>query len=249
VARAGLAVVREAVRRQADAVVVHEPAFAAAVPGATVVPHGIEPAAARDRAAARARLGVDEGRLTVLCFGFVAPYKGLEAALEAGRLTGGSAQVVVAGGAHPRVGEAYASALRDAHGDHARFVGHVPDEDVADWFAAVDLALFAYPRPVSSSGALALALAHGTPMLLSSELAACAGAAPALAVERDPAALAEVLRALADDRGRLDALRAAAEGLAVDRRWPAVARRHLELYAELGGGSARARRGAAEAGP
>jgi glycosyltransferase involved in cell wall biosynthesis len=233
VARAGLAVVREAVRRQADAVVVHEPAFADAVPGATVVPHGVEPAATPDRAAARARLGVDDRRLTALCFGFVAPYKGLEAALEAGRRAGADVEVVVAGGPHPRVGEAYAAGLRAAHGDHARFVGHVPDAEVADWFAAADLALFAYPRPVSSSGALALALAHRTPVLLSDELATCAGASPTLAVSREPEALAGALRALAADRTRLAALGAAAGGLAVDRGWPEVARRHLELYAEV----------------
>src|SRR5690606_10209110 len=130
-----------------------EPAFARAVPGATVVPHGVERAPAVDRAAARARLGVDGGPLVVLCFGFVAPYKGLETALEAARLAGADVRLVVAGGPHPRVGDAYARELRARHGDHARFTGHVPDGDVAAWFAAADLALLPYPRPVSSSGA------------------------------------------------------------------------------------------------
>ncbi|UGS37886.1 glycosyltransferase [Capillimicrobium parvum] len=234
VARAGLAVVRESVRRHADAVVVHEPAFAEAVPGATVVPHGIESAAAAERAAARSRLGVRDDRLTVLCFGFVAPYKGLEPALEAGRLAGSGVEVVVAGGTHPRVGDAYAEVLRGAHGDHARFTGHVPDGDVAAWFAAADVALFAYPRPVSSSGALALALAHGTPVLMSPELATCAGAPAPLVAPREAPALAAVLRGLAADRSRLGALGAAAAAMAGDRGWPAVARRHLEVYAAAG---------------
>lgn len=244
VARTGLAVVREALRRQADAVVVHEPAFARAVPGATVVPHGVEPVEPADRGRAREALGVDDGRLTVLCFGFLAPYKGLETALDAGRLAGDAVRVVVAGGAHPRVGEAYAEGLRRAHGDRARFTGHVPDGQVAAWFAAADLALLPYPRPVSSSGALALALAHRTPVLLSPELAACAAAPEALVAPRDAEGLAATLRALAADRTRLAALSEAAAGLSADRSWPAVARRHLELYARAGARS-RARRAGA----
>lgn len=234
-ARAGLAAVRESVRRLADAVIVHEPAFARAVPGATVVPHGVEPASVEEREGARRRLGLaGEDRLVALCFGFVAPYKGLEIALAAGDAARDDVLVVVAGGEHPRLaraGDDYLGRLRHEHPE-ARFTGWVPDADVAPWFRAADVALFPYPRPVSSSGALALALAHGTPALLSPQLAACAGAPAALSVPRDPAALAERLRALAAHPERLTELRAAVAGMATDRSWPAVARRHLAVYAE-----------------
>jgi glycosyltransferase involved in cell wall biosynthesis len=234
VARAGLAAVHGAIRRLADRVIVHEPAFAAALPGAAVVPHGVEEPATPSRPAARARLGLDPVRPTVLCFGFVAPYKGLEAALEAAALAGEDAvELVVAGGEHPRLaaaGDAYAQRLRAAH-PHARFTGYVGDGDVADWFAAADLALFLYPRPVSASGGLALALAHGTPVLLSPELAATAAAPQALLGPREPRALARRLRELAADPAGLDALRDAAVELGRDRAWPAVARAHLEIYA------------------
>jgi glycosyltransferase involved in cell wall biosynthesis len=234
VARAGLAVVRETLRRHADAVVVHEPAFAAAVPGATVVPHGVEPARPVDRAAARAALGVDDERLCVLCFGFLAPYKGLEVAIAGAAEAGDAVALVVAGGAHPRVGEAYVRELQ-AMGDHVRFTGHVPDAEVGPWFAAADLALFPYPQPVSSSGALALALAHGTPVLLSPELAACAGAPATLTAPREAGALGRALRALAADRTLLGELGTAAEAMAADRSWDAVAERHLALYEEVAG--------------
>src|SRR4051812_41905212 len=222
-ARAGLAVVRETSRRMADAVIVHEPAFAEAVPGASVVPHGVEAPGVGDRAAARVHLGLaDETRLVALCFGFLAPYKGLEAALEAAREARDGVLLVVAGGEHPRLavgGDDYAGRLRDAY-PQVRFSGRVPDADVAAWFAAADVALFPYPRPVSSSGALALALAHGTPALLSPELAACTGAPGELVVERDPAALAERLRALAAHPEGLTELRAATAALAAERTWP-----------------------------
>lgn len=232
-ARAGLGGLRGAIGLLADRVIVHEAAFADVVPGAVVVPHGVEQAVTPSRAHSRAQRRLEDDRLTVLCFGFVAPYKGLEPALQAAASLGDEIRVVVAGGEHPRLaaaGDRYAARLRAAH-PHVRFSGYVPDRDVAGWFSAADLALFLYPRPVSASGGLALALAHGTPVLLSPELAATIGAADTLVVSREPRALAARLAALAAEPSRLDALRAAAAELGRDRSWPTVARRHLEVYA------------------
>jgi len=233
VARAGVATVQRAIRGLARTVVVHEPSFAEVVPGAAVVPHGIEVAERADRAAARAAHGVDEDRLCVLCFGFLAPYKGLEAALGAARLAGDAVQLVIAGGEHPRLAAAgeqpYGERLRAGAPPNARFTGFVPGADVPRWFAAADVALLLYPQPFASSGPLALALAHGTPVLLSQALARTAGA-PALAVGPDPADVAARLGALAADPDGLADLRASAATLARGRTWPEVARRHLELY-------------------
>ncbi|HEY1539674.1 MAG TPA: glycosyltransferase [Solirubrobacteraceae bacterium] len=233
-ARAGLQGVRTAIRRLADRVIVHEPAFARAIPGAAVVPHGVELPGQLSRAEARARLGIEEDRLTVLCFGFLAPYKGLDPALAAAAILGDAVRLVVAGGEHPRLaqaGDGYAAGLRAAN-PHARFTGFVPDADVAAWFAATDLALFHYPRPVSTSGGLALAFAHRTPVLLSEELAGTVGAPRALVAPREPRALAAQLAGIAAGAPRsLNALRAEVEHLGRGRSWPAVARRHLEIYA------------------
>jgi glycosyltransferase involved in cell wall biosynthesis len=237
VARAGLAAVQGAIRRLAGGVIVHEPAFAEVVRGACVVPHGVERVDEPiDRTGARARLGLDDGRLTVLCFGFVAPYKGLEQALAAAALAPAAVELVVAGGEHPRLaagGDRYAAELCERHAGHSRFTGFVPDDDVHDWFAAADLALFLHPQPVSSSGALALALAHGTPFLASAALAGSAGAPEAVVAPDGAAALAARLRELDSDRAQLDDLRAACAAMAADRAWPRVARRHLELYEEV----------------
>lgn len=234
--RAGLGGVSTAIRRLADAVIVHEPAFADTVPGATVVPHGIEidaVPASRDVGALEA-VGLDPERLTVLCFGFLAPYKGLEPVLEAGRLAADDVQMVVAGGEHPRLqaagGRSYGDDLRTAHGDHAHFTGFVSDAFVPALFAAADVAVFPYPRPMAASGALALALAHGTPALVSAELARTIQAPHALIAPRDPLLLAEHLRALHRDPDALTRLGAATRVLAEGRSWPAVARRHLAVY-------------------
>jgi glycosyltransferase involved in cell wall biosynthesis len=239
-----MAAVRSSIARLADAVVVHEPGFAAVVDGSRVVPHGVEPGVAAgdadpataERATAfRARHGLDDGRLVVLCFGFLAPYKGLERVLEAGRLAAESVHVVVAGGEHPRMSGpgGYADELRAAHGDHATFTGRVDDADVAACFGAADLAAFLYPQPVSSSGALALALAHRSPMLVSRELAGSAGVPDALVAPGDAAGLAARLRDLALDGVAREALRDVAAELLDGRTWPAVARTHLGLYEEV----------------
>jgi glycosyltransferase involved in cell wall biosynthesis len=234
VARSGVAAIQTALSRLADAVIVHERPFAQRVPGAVVVPHGVEAVKPVCRAEARAALGLDE-RPVVLCFGFLAPYKGLEVALQAAERTQGAVSLVVAGGEHPRLaasGDDYAATLRARYGSVARFTGRVPEAEVSRWFSAADLALFLYPQAFSSSGALALALAHGTPFLLSPALADAVGA-PALAIARDPAVLAEHLLWLAGAPDRLAALQRSVRGLAAERAWPVVAQRHLQLYEGL----------------
>jgi glycosyltransferase involved in cell wall biosynthesis len=234
VARAGLSVVQRAIGRLADEVIVHEPRFGQVVPEAHVVPHGVETVVPADRGAAQERLGVDDGRLVVLCFGFLAPYKGLEAALEASALAGDEVHLVIAGGEHPRLvaaGDDYGARLRELAPPGTTFTGYVRDEDIPEWFAAADVALLPYPRPFATSGPLAIALAHETPVLLSSALARSAGAPDLLAVEPEPHAIGEQLRALAEQPGALSDLRVVSATLAAGRSWPEVARRHLALYA------------------
>ena len=63
--------------------------------------------------------------------------------------------VVVAGGEHPRMDggdELRRRAARPATATHATFTGWVPDGDVANWFAAADLAVFPYPKPFAAVG-------------------------------------------------------------------------------------------------
>ena len=233
VARAGVFGVQEAIRRLARTTIVHESSFESIVPGAEVVPHGVELAALPDRNEARSQLALDS-QLTVLCFGYVAPYKGLEAALAASELAGGEIDLVVAGGEHPRLAgrDSYLSSLLDRFGNSARFTGYVPEADVARWFAAADVALMPYPKPFSSSGALALALAYRTPVLLSKELALATKAPRSLATSIDPGRLAARLTALSD-ANQLELLRTETNSFARGRAWPEIARRHSALYGEV----------------
>lgn len=237
-ARVGIGTVQRAIAAASDVTVVHEQVFRRVVPGATVISHGIELPPAHDRAAARKRLGLPPlgTELVALCFGFLAPYKGLELAADAAAVAGPAVRVVFAGGDHPRMpGDSYADELGARSAGRARFTGWVPDDDVAVWFAAADVALFTYPKPFAASGALALALAHGTPVLLSPAMARCVGAPSTLVATMQPGALARQLDQLATDRERLTGLAEWTGVLRAEREWPAVARRHAELYASLAG--------------
>ena len=247
-ARAGLSALQRALPKVADATVVHERSFQSLVPGSRVIAHGIEqaePADAAARVQARAHFGLPEGRFVVLCFGFVAPYKGLETALDAAALAGKDVLLVVAGGEHPRLaaqGDDYLDQLRARYAGVARFTGFVGSNDVSTWFHAADLALYPYPAPHASSGALALGMAHGTPSLMSPRLAASCGADPVLCCPLDAAALAAQLRALAGDTERVQQLRAATGALLADRSWPHVAREHIRIYQEVARAESPARR-------
>jgi glycosyltransferase involved in cell wall biosynthesis len=232
VARLGIAGVQSSLLRASAATIVHEEAFRSVVPGVVVVPHGVEAPKTPDREAARRRLGLDD-RFVALCFGFLAPYKGIEVALDAARLAGNAVRLVVAGGEHPRLAaggsEGYGAELRRRHRD-ALFTGYVADADVADWFAAADVALLPYPKPFSASGVLALALAHGTPVLLSPPLARCAGAPSPLTAPLDPPELAHRLRDLATDADAVNELRRWTEIFAAGRSWESVGRRTADVY-------------------
>lgn len=235
VARLAIGSVQRILPRLADRVLVHEPAFARIIRGATVVHHGIEvpDPPVEPKAAIRDRLGVPADGLLALCFGFLAPYKGLETALEAAGLTDDRVRLVVAGGPHPRLagqGDDYAERLQQRWGADAIFTGYVPDQSVGDWFNAADVLLLCYPEPHASSGPLALALAHHTPVLLSRRLAETVGADPVLAVGSRPQDWADRLTRLAADRSELKLIGERIDAMADDRAWPTVAQRHLDLY-------------------
>ena len=229
---AGFAALQSVLRRGPDRVIVHEPAFRDALPGSTLVRHGLERGSSLDRGQARRRLGLGDD-LVVLQFGFVAPYKGIEEGLRAVEAAGPGVLGVVAGGAHPRRGDQLARDLEARFAHTARFTGFVPDGDVETWFRAADVALLPYPRPHASSGVLALALAHDCPVLLSPALAETVEAPDDLVAPAATADLAARLRRLAGHPEELERLRTCARDLARGRGWDAVAAQHARLYEEL----------------
>jgi glycosyltransferase involved in cell wall biosynthesis len=231
-ARIGVASVQRSIAAACDTTIVHERAFTGLVPGSTMIPHGVELAQATDRETAREQLRLDD-RFIALCFGFLAPYKGLELAADAAAVMAPGVEIVFAGGAHPRLDAHYDRELWDRSDGRARFTGWVPDGEVGAWFDAADVAVFTYPKPFSASGALALALAHGTPLLLSPALARCIGAPNALVTPMEPMGLAGELERLARTPGAVHAHAEWTTALRHERQWPAVAGRHIEVYEEV----------------
>jgi glycosyltransferase involved in cell wall biosynthesis len=244
-ARAGLAALQASIVRVARRLIVHEPSFSIAVPGSVVVPlavgspgKSVQPATPRDQRDVASILRRDHGianeDFLVLCFGFVAPYKGIEIALAAADQAGPKVRLVVAGAEHPRLsGKRYLESLMRRYDGVAVFTGYVPDSQVGAWFSASDSVLLAYPEVFSSSGVLALAVEHQVPALLSPSLAAVVGFPTELSVPIEPGPLAERLAELALRGPDLESLADHTRRLGQDRSWPQVAKRHLEIYKEV----------------
>ena len=133
-----------------------------------VIPHAsfanVYPAG-RDRAVVRAELGIPLDAFVFLCFGHVREYKEIDVLLEAFQsVTADRAFLVVAGLA---ISEKATGALRAAADRDQRIrikLGFVPDERVAELFAASDVAIVSRGDG-GTSGVLVLALSLGLPVI------------------------------------------------------------------------------------
>jgi glycosyltransferase involved in cell wall biosynthesis len=175
----------------------------------------------------------------VLFFGLLREYKGVDVLLEAFAAVEGAELWIVG---MPRMPLGPLRELAARAPGRVRFVDRfVPDDALPAFFRRADLAVLPY-REIDQSAVLYTALAFGTPLVLSSvggftEFAEETGAGR-LVPPGDPAALASALRELLADpaaRERLGA--AAARASAGEYSWDTAARRTLELYRTLLGGS------------
>jgi len=105
----------------------------------------------------------------VLAFGKWGTYKRLEPILEvfatvADRVP--NAQLVVAGGDHPKTPGYVASVARKYEGDpRIVFTGYVRENEIADLFQSATLAVMPYSSAAGSSGVAHLAAAYGLPIV------------------------------------------------------------------------------------
>jgi glycosyltransferase involved in cell wall biosynthesis len=142
----------------------------------TVIPFGINnavPQTAMTSAEARLRLGVGARDKTILFFGNIAPYKGLEYLLDAFRRIKDRDcyRLIVAG--KPRKGsESYWAALEGSIASelHDRRIltriEFVPDEETEIYFKAADLVVLPYTE-IFQSGVLFLGYSFGLPVIAS----------------------------------------------------------------------------------
>ena len=198
-----------------------------------------------------AELGVDPGRLrvifhpvhpsdpprtddgsTLLCFGLIRSYKGLDDAIAAVKRVPG-ARLLVAGDPMERV-DRY---VREA-GDRAEWrLGYLPHDEVERAYGDATLSLFPYRPELDQSGALLRSLGAGVPAVAYDvgglgepirEFGAGRVVPPG-----DVEALAHAITELLDDPVQLESARAGARRAREALTWEAAARRHLELYEEL----------------
>lgn len=235
------------VLRLGDAYIVHTEANAAALATAEpkaagrtyVVPHGLIEVAGGGQLTqgeARRGLGLPQSGRVVLAFGNIRPYKGLDVLLRALRLVvdaGHEVTLVVAGQPWGSF-EPYEQLIKQLglRGHVRTWLEFLPDEQLAPFFVAADVAVYPYTHFDAQSGAATAALSLGVPIVVSDVggLPELAGDARAVVRPNDPQALAESLITVLSDDLLRERLAADARERARGLDWDAIALRTAEVY-------------------
>ena len=141
----------------------------------TVIPFGINnavPNTTLTAAESKRRLGIRDKERTILFFGRITPYKGLEYLVTAFKQIanhGGNYRLIIAGKPEAGCGE-YLRAIREASREYEQSERilfrsqFIPDDDTEVYFKAADVLVLPY-RAVYQSGVLFLAYSFGLPVL------------------------------------------------------------------------------------
>lgn len=213
-----------------------------ATAGLSRVPHGLlHEGPISDAPAAEA--AVAPGPVTLLMFGQIKPYKGVDVLLQAlARLPGAVrslTRVVIAGKPHMDMAPLRDMATTLGVAEAVEFkLGFIPDADLARLFAVSQAVLFPY-REIEASGALMASLAHAKPVI-ASRLGSFAelledGRQALLVPPGDPAALAQAIERFVEDGAlRQQLARGAAELKAAIPSWTDIAAQTVAVYEQAG---------------
>jgi len=158
---------------------------------------------------AKTILGVDHKKV-LLFFGHLAPYKGLEALIEAQAIVQrhrSDVTLIIAGGNHRRIRHDYLGHLRNlarAKGASVTFTGFLPSESIPVVFSAADIVVYPCTSIPGSSGCVNLTKQYGKPLVTTMAVAREEGMAHLLDAyvipEANPELIAgAVLKLLGDD--------------------------------------------------
>ena len=189
------------------------------------------------REEAAAALGLDPGKKTLLFFGLIRDYKGLDLLLEAFRELPEEYQLVVAGEPYGSF-DKYRRILDSLPGkDRVRlFLSYIPDAEVGRYFSAADAVVLPY-RSATQSGIGAIACHFGVPMVatpvggLPDEVGARGTGIVAEGTE--PKDIREAVLQLLEDKVRYDGCR---EAVGVEKKrlgWEAFAKQLGSFAATL----------------
>ena len=118
-----------------------------------------------DKTQAQRQLGLDPDRRTLLFFGLIRDYKGLDLLIDALQLLGPRYQLVVAGESYGSFEKYEAQIAASGCADRIKvFNRYIDDEEVPAFFSAADLCVLPY-RSATQSGITAIALHFEVPMV------------------------------------------------------------------------------------
>jgi glycosyltransferase involved in cell wall biosynthesis len=216
----------------------------------SVIPFGANnalPITALTPGEAKRRLGIRNGEMTILSFGYIAPYKGLEyliAAFEQIVAAGGDFRLIVAGQAKSGCEKYAENILQMLRRDPIRErtllkIDFIPDEVVEVYFKAADVFVLPYTH-IFQSGVLFLGYSFGLPVIASDVGSLrddiVEGRTGLLVQPKDPRGLARAIKAyFASDLYRLlDQRRREIRDYAAERHsWGVVGETTRNVYAEL----------------
>lgn len=143
-----------------------------------VIPHIVSEVKQLQKDVSRTRLGLEQNKTYALCFGYLAPYKGLESLVSLWPKDSGSPVLILAGGINPNHAgnpkmKEYVQELHEKSRANPNIMttGFVSENDIPLYYSATDAVIVPYTMFLASSGPLALAISYGKPLLLSEELA------------------------------------------------------------------------------
>ena len=204
-----------------------------------VIPHGsyvgVYPAG-RSRDAVRAELGIAPAAFAFLAFGYVRAYKDVDVLLEEFASADLSAAcLVIAGSVKDEQIAERARRAALAHPAIKLLLGFVPNDRVAELFAACDVSVCARADG-GTSGSIVLALSFGTPVvaarLAGYEELVRGGEAGWLFEPGESRSLRAALQRAAAERTSLGAKRQAALAQAASLSWAEAASRTAELLSK-----------------
>jgi len=201
-----------------------------------VIHHGCKPSKTRPRGEAMKSFGIDERVPMVGYCGFISPYKGLEALIEAVSRIPKSA-LLLGGGWHAGPGTQYIASLNQMTQallpNRCQWLDFVPDEELPMAYGAMDVVV--YPSVYATeSGALLMALSHGKAVI--------ANRLPpfkekeklgALTTFRGINSLVKKIRKILRDDEYKISLEDGARAYVEANTWSKVAEQHIELYERL----------------
>jgi glycosyltransferase involved in cell wall biosynthesis len=172
---------------------------------------------------------------TLLFFGLIRRYKGLDMLIRALEEIPG-ARLVVAGDPVEPIDDLKTLAVRHQVEDRTDWqLGYLPDAEVERLMHEATLTVFPYIGGESASGALSLALGHGRPAVVTEVLRESIEeyGAGAVVPAGKPSLLADAINRLLDDPAALEEAFRGTERARRALSWDAIAEAHERLYSDL----------------